>query len=84
MNEQRDDAVVRDVLDQDGRRWHVFVVLEGMRWDPEIEMRRRHWLCLETKGDRRYIAPVPTGWERWSDAELIAAIAMAKPDKRGP
>ncbi len=73
----------RTVADADGRLWHVFVVEEGMRWDPEIEMRRRSWLCCDGGDDRRYISPLPPGWLEWSDAILLAAITEAKPDLRG-
>ncbi len=73
----------RTVTDGDGRLWHVFVVEEGMRWDPEIEMRRRSWLCCDRGDQRRYISPLPADWMRWSESELLAAIAEAKPDHRG-
>lgn len=78
----RDDGR-RTVVDSDERIWQIYLVPEGMRWDPEIEMRRVSWLCCRTLGERRYITPVPPSWEQWSDADLLAAIASAKPDHRG-
>jgi hypothetical protein len=84
MNEAHGDTEMRTVQDADNRVWHVYVVQEGMRWDPEIEMRRRNWLCCAALDERRFISPVPPNWERWSDVELLAAIAGAKADHRGP
>lgn len=78
------DLALRVVRGVDGADWTVIPIREGWRWDPEIEMRRRDWLCCVTTGDRRYISPVPAGWEQWTDTELAAAIRRAKPDLRGP
>jgi len=75
---------LRLVRGTDGRAWVVMLIQEGMRWDPEIEMRRQDWLCCATLGDRRYITPVPPAWNQWSDAELLAAVVRARPDLRGP
>jgi hypothetical protein len=70
MGEAQDETAMRTVHDPDNRVWHVYVVEEGMRWDPEIEMRRRNWLCCASLDERRFISPVPSHWERWSDEEL--------------
>lgn len=78
------DPLVRVVLARDDRLWTVMPIREGARWDPEIEMRRRDWLCCVTVGDRRYVAPLPRDWEQWTDSEIAGAIAQAKPDLRGP
>lgn len=75
---------LRLVRSPDGRAWVVMHIHEGMRWDPEIEMRRQDWLCCATLGDRRYITPVPPAWTQWSDAELLGAVVRARPDLRGP
>lgn len=75
---------LRLVRGPDGRAWVVMHIQEGMRWDPEIEMRRQDWLCCATAGDRRYITPVPPGWKDWSDLELVGAVVRARPDLRGP
>lgn len=61
----------------------MYLVVEGYRWDPEIEMRRANWLCCEAVDERRYISPVPVEWESMSEMELLGAIARAKPDLRG-
>lgn len=78
------DLTLRVVREVDGSDWTVLPIREGWRWDPEIEMRRRDWLCCVTRSDRRYISPVPVGWEQWTDAELANAIRHARPDLRGP
>ena len=78
------DVTLRVIHGVDGADWTVLPIREGWRWDPEIEMRRRDWLCCVTTGDRRYISPVPAGWEQWTDAELATAIRHARPDLRGP
>lgn len=75
---------LRVVRARDGQEWTIMLVREGMRWDPEIEMRRKDWLCCASAGDRRYIVPVPLTWEQWTDDDLVVAILQAKPDLRGP
>ena len=72
----------RIVVDADGRAWQVFLVPEGMRWDPEIEMRRVSWLCCVLDAEARYITPVPDAWQQLSDEQLLAAIAVAPTDYR--
>lgn len=75
---------IRLVRGTDGHAWVVMQIHEGMRWDPEIEMRRQDWLCCASVSDRRYITPVPAAWTQWSDSDLVAAVARARPDLRGP
>lgn len=78
------DPELRIVRGPDGHAWVVMHIHEGMRWDPEIEMRRQDWLCCASVSDRRYITPVPTAWTQWSDSDLAAAVVRARPDLRGP
>jgi hypothetical protein len=84
MTDGQSDSPVREVRDASDRTWHVYVVLERRKLDPDVKTRRRNWLCLETADQRRFISPVPEGWEHWSDEQLRAAILAAKPDIRGP
>ena len=79
-----EDPLLRSVRGADGREWIVLLVREGMRWDPEIEMRRKDWLSCVAHDDRRYITPVPRSWEQWTDAELATQILRAPADLRGP
>lgn len=78
------ESAVRTVLDAENRTWHVYVVVERTKWGPSPDQKRSNWLCLETRGDRRFITPVPEGWKQLSDERLRALIARAKPDLRGP
>ena len=78
------DMPLRVVGGVDSSDWTVLPIREGWRWGPEIRLRRCDWLCCVTTGDRRYISPVPHGWEQWSDTELATAIRRTKPDLRGP
>ncbi len=78
------DPELRQVRGTDGREWLVLLVRENVRWDPRIDVPRKDWLSCVARDQRRYITPVPIGWEQWNDAELLARILRAKPDLRGP
>jgi len=78
------DPALRSVRGTDGREWIVLFVRENVRWDPRIDVPRKDWLSCIARDQRRYITPVPLGWERWSDGELLAQILRARPDLRGP
>ena len=78
------ESPVRTVADVEGHIWHVYVVVEGTKWDPEIEMRRRNWLCMESGSDRRFVSPVPDGWADWDAPSILVLISVGKPDLRGP
>jgi hypothetical protein len=36
------------------------------------------WLCFESSGDKRRLAPVPDAWERARDGELVEWLALAE------
>ncbi len=78
------DPLLRSVRGTDGREWIVLLVRENVRWDPRIDVPRKDWLSCVARDQRRYITPVPLGWEQWSDGELLAQILRARPDLRGP
>ena len=40
------------------------------------------WLCFETLGEKRRLAPVPEGWDRADDENIEQWCAMAKPAVR--
>lgn len=40
---------------------------------------RRGWLAFQSGDERRRLAPVPSGWERATDAELAAYCVAAEP-----
>jgi hypothetical protein len=43
---------------------------------------REGWLCFERADDRRRLSPIPTDWQRCSDAELDAYCRLAVPARR--
>lgn len=67
-----------------GDVWLVILVQESRRWDTKVGPYRKDWLACVAAGDRRYITPVPAGWQEQSDVELLGAITRARPDLRGP
>ena len=42
------------------------------------------WLCFETVGEKRRLAPVPEGWERADDETIEQWCCVAKPVARRP
>ena len=42
------------------------------------------WLCFETFGEKRRLAPVPEGWERADDETIEQWCCVAKPVARRP
>jgi hypothetical protein len=42
------------------------------------------WLCFETAGEKRRLAPVPEGWERADDETIEQWCCVAKPVARRP
>ena len=83
---------LREVRDADGVAWNVFDVfpLERQlapgrptpaRLAPEMAS---GWLAFQSEaGERRRVVPTPAGWERLSDAELVALLAGATPAGAG-
>ena len=42
------------------------------------------WLVFERMGEKRRVAPIPEGWEDWSDEELRACLERAELVRRKP
>jgi hypothetical protein len=42
------------------------------------------WLCFETVGEKRRLAPVPEGWDRADDETIEQWCCVAKPVARRP
>jgi hypothetical protein len=42
------------------------------------------WLCFETSGEKRRLAPVPEGWDRADDETIEQWCCVAKPAVRRP
>ncbi len=45
-----------------------------MRLAPEL---REGWLCFECSGERRRLAPIPSGWELLTESELASLCLSA-------
>lgn len=74
--------------DRNGEGWQVWhvvpasTVLERSRW---IDDRYREgWLCFESleTGERRRLAPVPSGWDRLGPERLALMCRMAEPSRQ--
>ena len=61
------------------RRQHIDI---RFRMSPEL---RAGWLAFQSGHERRRLAPIPTGWERSTDEELVrlAHTAIAQPAASG-
>lgn len=57
----------------------VQVERRRMRLAPEL---REGWLCFECAGERRRLAPIPSGWEQLTEAELASLCLRADPAPR--
>jgi hypothetical protein len=82
MTAEQQASPVRTVADGTGRTWHAYVVVARLKFERESGKRRRNWLSFESSDERRYITPVPDGWDHWSDDQLRAEISAAKQDLR--
>jgi hypothetical protein len=83
---------LREVRDAAGVTWNVFDVFPierqlapgrpaPARLSPEMSS---GWLAFQSEsGERRRLVPTPVGWERLSDAELLALLAGATPAGMG-
>ena len=47
--------------------------------EPEF---RKGWLAFQSGSEWRRLAPIPDGWETFSDSELLALVARAGADER--
>lgn len=70
----------------DGTRWEVWDVQPGLQLGPS----RSHsallpdemaggWLCFDSAGEKRRLYPIPDGWDRSGDAELLQMCRDARP-----
>lgn len=57
----------------------VQVERRRMRLAPEL---RQGWLCFECAGERRRLAPIPSGWELLPEPELAVLCLRATPAPR--
>ena len=81
------DATHRILRDGRGVRWDIFAVYTdawiAARWRLKPPF-SRGWLCFDSSGEKRRLAPIPPEWYRLGNAQLAALgdIADAVP-RRG-
>ena len=76
----------REVTDGEGRTWTCIQAFAGLGNDPEKreaatvdETGEVEVVCTPSGGARSRRVPLPPGWERLGNAELLAAIERAEP-----
>lgn len=68
---------MRTFVDESGTVWEVFEAHpeSGGRTQVRVpDTFRMGWLCFQSADERRRVAPIPAGWERWDERELTAAL----------
>jgi hypothetical protein len=67
---------MRSCTDRSGVRWEIFEVqpAAGRPSDRMPEAFRSGWLCFQSPTERRRLAPVPAGWERWDERALLIML----------
>ena len=82
------EATHRILRDRRGVRWDVFAVYRdsrvATRWHLEAPY-SEGWLCFDSVGEKRRLAPVPPQWYRLGNAQLeaLGEIADVVPTHRG-
>ncbi len=74
------EATHRILRDRRGVRWDVFAVytdaLTAARWHLEPPY-SQGWLCFDSGGEKRRLAPIPVQWYRLGNAQLEALGEIA-------
>jgi hypothetical protein len=75
------DATHRILRDRRGVRWDVFAVYTNAwiatRWHLKAPF-SQGWLCFDSAGEKRRLAPVPAQWYRLGNAQLEALGEIAE------
>lgn len=72
--------MMRTVTDQNGIEWTIFEVKRqgtSGRWSYLPEGFESGWLCFESKLGKKRLTPVPAGWRRASDDEIVQMLNRA-------
>ena len=72
---------MRTVADATGTEWTVFEVKKtgtGDQWTYLPEQFGNGWLCFESDLAKRRLTPVPPGWSKMSDAEVLGLLKKAQ------
>ncbi|HZE08666.1 MAG TPA: hypothetical protein VE110_07890 [Gemmatimonadaceae bacterium] len=72
------------VADSAERRSGLDRRLESISRNPVAPEFSYGWLCFETKGEKRRLAPVPEDWDRADDETIEQWCCVAKPVVRRP
>lgn len=82
---------MREFRDSSGATWHVFEVHpsvpKNLQGAEPIHMAPKlvnGWLCFQSGGQKRRVAPIPAGWEKLDDMELglLCVLASETPQRR--
>jgi hypothetical protein len=73
-----------DRMDRAERRSGVERRREALARNPVAAEFVGGWLCFETVGEKRRLAPVPDGWDRADDDTIEQWCGVAKPVVRRP
>jgi hypothetical protein len=68
---------MRNCTDRFGDEWEVFEVFpahSGRDLNHLPPAFRSGWLCFQSESERRRLAPIPPGWDRWEEGKLLAAL----------
>jgi hypothetical protein len=68
----------REFIDNDEIHWRVWATLPtvGKVLSQGFE---KGWLTFESSAARKRLAPIPDGWEEFTDAKLRAILRLAAP-----
>ena len=82
------EATHRILRDRRGVRWDVFAVYTNARIATRWQLKAPYsqgWLCFDSVGEKRRLAPVPAQWYRLSNAQLetLGEIAEVVPGHVG-
>jgi hypothetical protein len=75
-------AEMRTVTDSNQAMWTIFEVKKteaGDQWTYLPEQFGNGWLCFESSTAKRRLTPIPSGWARMSDADLLGLLKQAQP-----
>ncbi len=78
-------ALMRTVTDEHGTEWTVFEVRRqgsSSRWSYLPAGFESGWLCFESRLGKKRLTPVPGGWRRAPDDDVIQMLRRATPVNR--
>lgn len=72
---------IREVVDDDGRKWTIFSVVPGS-YDDRIgvaEGYTRGWICFQSANEKRRHLGIPPRWEALDDLALLDLMRLTVP-----